>query len=121
MTTPLTPGVSEEQDQILLVNWVRRHHPGLAESLHHSPNGGYRNKATGARMRLMGTSPGFPDLVFFYPTDRHQGLAIELKAEGGRASPNQLAWLDRLKAAGFLTAVCFGLDEARRTIEEYIA
>jgi len=120
MTHPLTPGVSEEQDQVLLVNWIRRHYPEMADTMHHSPNGGYRHKRTAGRMKLMGTSPGFPDLVFFHPTRNHHGLAIELKTATGRATSSQLEWLDRLAAAGFATVLCQGLEAAQAAVTAYV-
>ena len=89
----LTPGQSEESDQILLVNWFNRTHPELAHKLHHSPNGGYRDKRTGQRLKLMGTKAGFHDLVLFHPVGAHTGLVVEMKLGNGCLSPAQQAWI----------------------------
>lgn len=42
---------------------------------------------------------GFPDEVLVHPA-RRLLLFRELKAEGGRVRPEQIAWLDALVAAG---------------------
>ena len=39
---------------------------------------------------------GFPDLVLVHPERRHLIFA-ELKADGGRLTPEQRAWLDALR------------------------
>jgi hypothetical protein len=82
------------------------------EWLHHSPNGGQRSALSGAQMKALGVSKGFPDLIV--ATDRP--LAIEMKAKGGRIAPEQSAWLARLDATGWLTAVCWSSEEARLVI-----
>ena len=43
--------------------------------------------------------PGFPDLVMVNPRMRRT-LFVELKAQGGRVSPDQVEWLDSLRASG---------------------
>lgn len=118
--TPLTPGQSEEGDQILFVNWVNRTYPDQAGQLHHSPNGGYRDRRTGHRMKLMGTKAGFPDLVLYHPVRPYAGLVVELKTDKGVVSDRQTEWLKSLRACGFRTAVCRGLDEAQATLREYM-
>lgn len=121
VTTPiLTPGIDEESDQILFVNWVNRAHPHLAHKLHHSPNGGYRDKRTGHRMKLMGTKPGFHDLVFFHPIGEHTGLVIELKIGSGSLSRAQKNWIPVFQKCGFLVKPCWGYQEAVDCLEQYL-
>ena len=123
MTTPrpiLTPGLSEESDQILLVNWFNRTYPNLAPKLHHSPNGGYRDKRTGQRMKLMGTKPGFHDLILFHPMDPHTGLVIELKIGSGRLSASQEAWTPIYQECGFAVQPCWGMAEGQEAINRYL-
>ena len=116
----LQPGQSEEADQILTVNWFNRTHPELAHKLHHSPNGGYRDKQTGQRMKLMGTKPGFHDLVLFHPVGVHTGLVIEMKLGTGTLSQAQQAWIPTYQACGFRVTPCWGMDEAVAAITEYL-
>lgn len=120
MQPVLIPGLSEESDQILFVNWVNRTHPRLAHKLHHSPNGGYRDKRTGHRMKLMGTKPGFHDLVLFHPVGEHTGLAIELKIGNGKLSQSQQEWILVFQDCGFLVKPCWGYQEAVEAFEQYL-
>lgn len=121
MITPiLSPGHSEEQDQILLVNWFNRTYPHLAHKLHHSPNGGYRDKRTGHRMKLMGAKPGFHDLVLFHPVVPHVGLAVELKIGTGKLSQSQQDWIPVFQACGFLVKPCWGYAEAVEVFGQYL-
>lgn len=119
-TPILTPGQSEEADQILTVNWFNRTYPEIAHKLHHSPNGGYRDKQTGQRMKLMGTKAGFHDLVLFHPVGAHTGLVVEMKLGNGCLSPAQQAWIPTYQACGFQVTTCWGMDEAVAAISEYV-
>lgn len=69
--------------------------------LHHSPNGGFRTEATGARFKKMGTRRGFPDLFLMIPTSKKHGLFIELKTEDGRQSGSQKEYEKLLKEQGY--------------------
>jgi hypothetical protein len=53
----------------------------------HPANGGWRSPIEGAIFRGLGVVPGTPDVIVI-----HEGrcYALELKAEGGRATPKQL-------------------------------
>ena len=82
-------------------------------------------KARAVKMKKMGTSKGFPDLLVFIPvfgatghTDCYQMCAIEMKRrKGSTTSKEQLAWLDILQASGAMCAVCKGADEAIAFVE----
>ena len=68
------------------------------------------------RMKRAGVSRGFPDYVIFAGGIR---FAIELKRKkGGKASPEQRAWLEVLAAYGFECAIANGAEEAIEFIEE---
>lgn len=77
-------------------------------------------KARAVKMKKMGTSKGFPDLLVFIPItgvtgeiDSYQMCAIEMKRrKGGTVSKDQKRWLEILQASGAMTAVCHGADEA---------
>lgn len=53
--------------------------------------------AHGWRTPVQGDGTGWPDL---YAVRGDRALAAELKADRGRVSPEQAAWLDALRAAG---------------------
>ncbi len=77
----------------------------------HVPNGGKRNLRTAVRFKAEGVRRGVPDLHFVLPP--HGRLAcLELKAEKGRLSYEQIVFRDRLLADGGLFETANNLDEA---------
>ena len=115
----------EEDEQIAFVQWCRLNHV----LVHHSGNelGGSTAaiKARGVKMKKMGTSKGFPDLLVFIPVygttgdvDCYQMCAIEMKRKkGSTTSKEQKEWLEVLRASGVVSAVCKGADEAINFVE----
>jgi hypothetical protein len=82
----------------------------------HPANGGYRKPVEAAIMKGMGVVAGVPDIIAI-----HNGrvFAMELKAEGGRASDKQLATIAALREAGAFTAIAEGLDRALAVLESW--
>ena len=115
----------EEDEQIAFVQWCRLNHI----IVHHSGNelGGSTAaiKARGVKMKKMGTSKGFPDLLVFIPVygatgeaDCYQMYAIEMKRrKGSTTSLEQKEWLKILSESGVLCAVCKGAEEAIKFVE----
>lgn len=72
------------------------------------------------RNERMGTSIGFPDYVVFTP----QGVVfIEMKSTQKyvKASPEQLAWIEIAnKTPGTEGKVCFGFEQARDYVSEFL-
>lgn len=128
MTPKKAPRRIEEVSQAHVVRWshlpkVRELMPDL-RWLHHSPNGGKRDAFTGAQLKALGVKPGFPDLILpVRATDTYggtTGLAIEMKTDTGRASPEQNAWLDHLQAQGWRIEVARSAQEARTYLCQYL-
>lgn len=120
--------MSEHDHQKALFDWAERSktkHPELAR-MFAVPNGGHRHAAVAAKLKAEGVRKGVPDIML--PVARHgfHGLFIELKTpaengkRAGRATKEQLQWLTDLSDQGYLTAVCFGWDSAKTTIEGYL-
>lgn len=113
---------SEHVEQVTLMRWAalqERRYPELA-LLYHIPNGEYRAKATAARLKQAGVRSGIPDLDLPVARGPWHGLRIELKAKGGRTSPEQAQWIEALTAEGYLARVCVGWEAARDLILEYL-
>lgn len=110
----------EENIQRALFAWLRIKHGDVADQFIHVPNGGYRSKATAGRLKAAGVRRGVPDILGFVPRHNFVGIAIELKATGGRLTPQQAEWLDHLNSIGWLATVCVGLDKAQETIASYL-
>jgi hypothetical protein len=70
-------------------------------------------------MKEAGYSKGVPDLLIFEPRGMYQGLAIEVKTDKGRPSPEQKEWCKNLNDRGWRAEITKGLDDALDVISEY--
>lgn len=102
----------EAREQRALAKWL----DAVGVLWAHVPNGGNRDKVTGANLKAEGAKAGVPDVLIFTPPPLHPnapGVALELKApEGAKPSDEQMAWLERLAAQGWLTAWARGFAPA---------
>ena len=55
----------------------------------------------GAIRKRMGCVAGTPDLLILAPAGKYAGMTLELKIKGGRISPEQEAFAERAKKAGY--------------------
>jgi hypothetical protein len=102
----------EDQETKAVATWLRR--KGYSW-FHHSPNEARRTPRLGKKLKDMGMSPGFPDLMIFEVPEgaSFYGVAIEMKRRnGGRITPEQAEWLAYLADFGWCTKVCRGAQEA---------
>ena len=77
--------------------------------------------ARGRAFKARGTSPGIPDLLIFDRGARGEaGLAVELKIGDNRLSPEQEAWLARLRACGWTATVARTLADFQTIVTEYL-
>lgn len=111
------PLPTEQQEAEALAAWLRVKGYWFT----HIPNETGSDPAArrrAVRMKRAGVSRGFPDYLIF--TVKHC-IAIELKRQkGGKATPEQRAWLEVLAAHGFYTAICHGRDEAVEFVESVV-
>lgn len=110
----------EQDEQIAFVQWCRLNNI----LVHHSPlefaSSNRAVKVRALKMKKMGTSKGFPDLLVFIPVygvakriDCYQMCAIEMKrVRGSSTTPEQKEWLKILELAGIPCAVCKGAKAA---------
>jgi hypothetical protein len=82
----------------------------------HVGNGGYRKPIEAAIMKGLGVKAGVPDVVAI-----HKGrvFGLELKAEGGRATPKQLEAIAAMEKAGAYCCIAEGLDRALAVLENW--
>lgn len=83
------------------------------------PNGGDRNKIVASKMKAEGVKAGVPDYILPVARGGYHGLAIELKSLTGRASREQVQWIEALRDHGWRAEVCRGWIEAMRVIADY--
>lgn len=114
--------MSEHTEQAALFSWADLQMGRWPElrMMYAVPNGGHRHKATAAKLKAEGVRAGVPDICL--PVARHgyHGLYIEMKYGRNTPTEEQTAWLDALSEQGYLAVVCWGYDEAKRAIEEYL-
>jgi hypothetical protein len=115
--------MSEHQEQAALFGWatimMQRHCPEL-ELLFAVPNAGKRSRTAGHRLKREGLKPGVPDVWLPVARDGYHGLVIEMKHGRNKATVEQSWWLDKLRGQKWRTAICYGWDEARAMICEYM-
>lgn len=121
-----------QRSAIALVRTIAQANGVNPKAVMHIPNGGQRNAIVGAKLKAMGTVPGYPDIMIFHPEsgvslsrrdgwgDRRVGLAIELKVRPNKPTEEQLAIHDLLRMARWLVVVCYGLDEVERIANDYL-
>ena len=110
---------NELKVQIAVVNWIKYNFPEL---LYCASAGGMRTSLSVAKkMKASGYVKGFPDLVLFRPTNNHNGMFIELKADKkGYASKEQKEWIEKLNSRGYYAVVCKGFEDAIEQITNYL-
>lgn len=88
------------------------------------PNGGNRNPKEAARLKAQGVKSGVSDILLPRAVEPYCGLFIELKRRkvDGRSvvSANQSQFGMDMMAAGYRFEVCYGADEAIKTIQDYL-
>jgi len=104
----------QQAHQALVMHLRQRGVPGLV--FLHPANGGWRRPVEAAIFKSLGVRAGAPDLLIYYAG---RSYALELKAPGGKATENQLKFLDDLDAAGVITCISEGLDAALSVLEAW--
>lgn len=83
------------------------------------PNGGKRDKVTGAIMKREGAKAGVLDVFVAIPSGIHHGLFIEFKRKGGKMTPAQAQFARQAMAAGFPVIVATDALDAFRAVRKY--
>ncbi len=90
--------------------------------VHHSPNelnmaGDAKSRAIAiSKAKALGMVPGWPDLEIMIDG---QAYFLEIKAESGTVSKDQIAVISRLRVAGCRIQVVNSIDGARRALQEW--
>ena len=82
----------------------------------HIPNGGLRSKIEASILHGQGVKPGAPDLLIVADG---KAYFLEIKTKAGRVSQAQADCHEKLHRAGAEVAVCYGLDQALRQLEQW--
>ena len=115
--------MTETEEQQALFEWANMMagvHPEL-KLMYHVPNEGKRSKATAGILKSMGLKSGVPDICLPVPSGRFHGLYVELKrVKGGKATKEQLWWLEQLDRQGYAVTICRGWKQASQNILAYL-
>lgn len=110
---------SESTEQITFIARVRHFHPNVL--VFAIPNGGKRDAREAARLKHEGVVAGVPDLMVALTKPPYSGLFIELKrTDGGRVSEAQKLIHDKLRKAGYLVVVAYGVEDAYSAFLDYV-
>lgn len=123
----ITTPPSEHSEQVAVIQWADLQPLGggynVGAFLFAVPNGGVRSKITAKLLQAEGVRAGVPDLMLAVPRGGKSGLFIEMKRAKkslSKVSDAQKDWHKRLTFAGYAVAVCYGADEAIKTIKAYL-
>lgn len=122
----------EHEEQVILINWAICSYGLYPELklLFAVPNGGKRGWGTAKKLKSEGTRRGIPDLILPVPRFNnyvegqvcwYHGLFIEMKKkEKGQVSIDQKWWHEQLRELGYRVEVCYGADEAKEVLKDYL-
>lgn len=112
----------EACEQVKLFQWIsflKHQYPAL-DLLYHIPNGGSRNAIEAANLKRQGVRAGVPDLCLPVANKKYHGLYIELKYGKNKLTEKQKEWIAALSKQGYKAVVCYGWEDARTEICDYI-
>ena len=108
-----------EQDEcIILVEWLELLGDEILEFSHTAQETYTKSWRQKTKNKKMGVRPGVPDYIV---VTKKAVLFIEMKRKkGGRVTEAQERWLEAIHKAGGEARICYGFDDAKKFIEEFI-
>jgi hypothetical protein len=113
----ITPLEAQEQEEF--AKWCDA--KGLLWA--HIPNERKATVRVMAELERQGLKKGFPDNFIAEPRGKYHGLFVELKRAKkslSKKSPEQREWIKALNKKGYKAAFCYGAEEAKRVVLEYL-
>jgi hypothetical protein len=71
-------------------------------------------------LKAEGVLAGVSDLFLMIPKGEYHGMFIEMKAKSGKVSDSQKEFMAAASSMNYLAIVCFGFDEAKEAITNYL-
>jgi hypothetical protein len=112
--------ISEHQEQVMLINWFRMQYKQYKYHLWAIPNGGSRHIVTAVNLKAEGVLAGVSDLFLMIPKGKYHGMFIEMKAKTGSVSEKQKEFMAAASSMNYIAVVCYGFDEAKTAITNYL-
>lgn len=113
----------EEDLQRMVFDWIfaNEHHYPVLKFVMHVPNGGARSKGEAGKLKAMGVRKGVVDILGPFPCPGGGlGFACELKAPGGKPTPDQSEFLEIAKSHNWVHGLCYSFDEFLALISVYL-
>ena len=110
----------EHRLQCACVQWFRTQHPKFNHNLFAVPNGGRRDKVTGAKLKAEGVLAGVADLILLKSNADYGALLIEMKTGSGKQSEVQGRWQKAIEKDGYKYVLCRSLEDFMREINAYL-
>lgn len=114
------PDDDEHRLQCACVKAFRYKYPKLRHNLFAVPNGGRRDKITGARLKAEGVVAGVSDLILLKSSRHYGALLIEMKTPKGRQQESQKEWERLITADGYKYVVCRSVKQFLDEIGRYL-
>ncbi len=112
--------MTEHTEQVATVTWFRYQYPKFAKCLWAIPNGSQRHIVAAVKLKAEGVMAGVSDCFLMIPKAGWHGLFIEMKVKGGKLSDSQKEFMGLATLMGYQAVVCYGFDEAKDAITEYL-
>jgi hypothetical protein len=112
----------EEQLHLACFEWIllnQARYP-ILRWLIHVPNGGKRPRGEAGKMKAMGVRKGVLDFLLPFQHNGYAGLLIELKSGNNDLTPEQIEWKEQGDKEGYLTAVCWSLEEFIKAVLKFV-
>lgn len=84
------------------------------------PKRGKAGQKDSDSLKTPGVKAGVPDINLPVARGGYHGLYIELKAGKNKTTRKQEEWIAALRQQGYHVSVCYGWEEAKETIENYL-
>lgn len=114
----------EEQNQVAFVSWFRYQYPQYRELLTFASFGENIGPKRMARLKQMGLTPGYPDLMLYvskpYQGFWSAGLLIEMKSKKGKPTPNQLSIHELIRTKNYIVRIAHSWEEAKEIVLDYL-
>ena len=115
----------EKEEQINFVDFCKSQNITVISTQNgfKMPKNAFNWAAYSNSLKRLGLSKGFPDLIVLArnKSQTHEVLFIEMKRQkGGRVSPEQKEWIERLDNDGYCVGVAKGFESAVKILEKYL-
>ena len=110
---------TEDVEHLQICDWLCTYHPGLWSVTIHIANQRKCSVTLGRKLKRMGVKRGVSDFFFPRSNGEYKGLWLELKAQKGKPSKEQLAFIEKMKKEGYDGHVVWGAQDAIDLISDF--